>query len=212
MTNLNDFGNEYEHPPLTREELLCDPIKQFETWIVQAIKHQEHEPNAMTLATVTKTYQVSARMMLLKYFDENGFVFFSNYTSNKAAALEEINQAALLFWWPKSARQVRIQGIVSKLDSKHSDDYFAKRSKASQCAALISKQSSLIASKESLMSDYTHAKKSFEDKPINRPDTWGGYLLKPIQFEFWQGRPHRLHDRFVYQLVKDNWAISQLSP
>lgn len=212
MTNLNDFGNEYNHPALEKSHLLEDPFKQFESWLLHAIQNQEIEPNAMTVATVNKNYQVSARMMLLKYFDENGFVFFSNYLSRKASALKEIKQAALVFWWAKSARQIRIEGIIDRLDEKHSDQYFSKRSKSSQCAALASKQSEILENKDILLSRYQKLKEEAATKSLTRPPHWGGYILKPNLFEFWQGRPHRLHDRFVYQRQDEKWTINRLSP
>lgn len=212
MTNLNDFGNEYNQPALDENTLLADPFQQFESWILLAIKNQEIEPNAMSLSTVNQDYQVTSRMMLLKYFDENGFVFFSNYASQKAKALRQIPNAAVLFWWAKSARQVRIYGAVEKLDSKHSDQYFAKRSKAAQCAALASNQSAPLARKEDLLAHYQKLKDTYHHETILRPETWGGYLLKPKGFEFWQGRPHRLHDRFIYEIQENKWNITRLSP
>lgn len=212
MTNLNDFGNEYNYPPLDASHLLEEPFAQFESWLLHAIQNQEIEPNAMTLATVNKQYQVSARMMLLKYFDKNGFVFFSNYLSRKAAALEETKQSALVFWWAKSARQIRIEGNVEKLDEKHSDQYFAKRSLSSQCAALASQQSQILANKDILLSRYEELKEEAKNKSLSRPAHWGGYILKPNLFEFWQGRPHRLHDRFVYKRQEEKWIINRLSP
>ncbi|MGE4349601.1 MAG: pyridoxamine 5'-phosphate oxidase [Candidatus Berkiella sp.] len=212
MTNLNDFGNEYNYPPLDASHLLEEPFAQFESWLLHAIQNQEIEPNAMTLATVNKQYQVSARMMLLKYFDKNGFVFFSNYLSRKAVALGEVKQSALVFWWAKSARQIRIEGNIEKLDEKHSDQYFSKRSQSSQCAALASQQSQILANKDILLSRYQQLKEEAENKSLSRPSHWGGYILKPNLFEFWQGRPHRLHDRFVYQRQEEKWIINRLSP
>lgn len=212
MTNLNDFGNEYQQPSLEESQLLADPFKQFEVWMLHAINNQELEPNAMSLATVSADYQISMRMMLLKYFDENGFVFFSNYNSQKAKSIAQIPHAALLFWWAKSARQVRIQGKVCKLEAKHSDQYFAKRAIDSQCAAIVSSQSSVLANKLTLLEKYRQTKQQYAGQTIPRPDYWGGYILKPDLFEFWQGQPHRLHDRFQYQKTQAGWEMHRLCP
>lgn len=212
MTNLNDIGTEFHQPPLDAEGMDPNPITQFEKWILTAIERKEQDPNAMTLATVDNTGHISARIMLLKYFDQNGFVFFTNYESAKAQALAQNPNAALVFWWPKSEWQVRVEGKVRRLDEKHSDEYFHNRSRASQIAASISKQSHPVSSAQALKAAFDQLKIEHEGKTLPRPTFWGGYLLEPQKIEFWQGRPFRLHDRIVYQKENGLWSKVRLSP
>lgn len=212
MTNLNSLGNEYHQEALSEEQLLKNPFQQFESWITLAIKNKEIEPNAMSLATVNRAYQVTSRMVLLKYFDEKGFVFFTNYNSTKGLALSEIPNASLLFWWPRLEKQIRIVGSVKKIDTKHSDQYFASRIKEAQCAALASEQSKPLKDKDALLACYQQLTEKHLHSPIPRPKHWGGYCLTPQSFEFWQGRPHRLHDRFLYERIQFDWKITRLSP
>lgn len=209
---MNTIQNQedYFHLPLSKAELSPSPFAQFSTWFSQAKTKGELEPTAMTLATVDKNYIVSARMVLLKSFDENGFTFFTNYLSLKAKQLEQVPHASVVFWWPKCQRQVRISGAVALASDKESDTYFKQRTKESQIAAIVSKQSAVIANRQALIEKYEQMMK--QDGELKRPDFWGGYVLKPNQFEFWQGREHRLHDRFLYSLNQDTWEIVQLSP
>ncbi len=198
---------------LTKDNLATNPLTQFAIWFEAAKEKGEIEPTAMTLATVNAKYEVSARIVLLKEFSEKGFSFFTNFTSPKATALNEINHAALVFWWPKSKRQVRITGVVSMLDSQSSDKYFSTRSKASCLSALASKQSSIIPDRDFLMAKYYALEEKYANQAvIPRPDFWGGYILKPESMEFWQAADHRLHDRFLYQKKDETWQICQLSP
>ncbi|MFI4938197.1 MAG: pyridoxamine 5'-phosphate oxidase [Candidatus Berkiellales bacterium] len=199
---------------LTKSDLLKNPFDQFGLWFTQAKNKGELEPSAMTLATVNANYDVTARMLLLKSFDENGFVFFTNYDSPKAQALTQIPKAAMVFWWPLLLRQVRITGNVVLLDSTQSDNYFASRSKNSRLAAIASKQSEVIPNRETLIEQFQAQKKRYENiDDIPRPAFWGGYVLIPHTIEFWQGREHRLHDRFEYRKdAAGAWHIVQLSP
>ncbi len=197
-----------------KSDLLASPIEQFSLWFSQAQAKGEIEPSAMTLATVDKKYQVTARMVLLKSFDEQGFIFFTNYQSPKARALAEVPQAALVFWWPLSERQVRVTGNVSLVTASQSDAYFNQRNKLSRIAAIVSKQSEVIPDRSDLLTRFEAANKTYENtQTIPRPPYWGGYCLHPTVFEFWQGGAHRLHDRFQYQKhSQKKWHIVQLSP
>jgi len=162
---------------------------------------------------VNREYDVTARMVLLKSVSDAGFSFYSNYLSPKAQDLKEIPKAALVFWWPLCQRQVRITGVVAKLDSKSSDQYFASRNKGSKMAAIVSKQSSVITSRDDLLSQYQALAQQYENNEnIQRPAYWGGYILAPQVVEFWQGRKHRLHDRFQYRKQENKWDIFRLSP
>lgn len=217
MNSTNKTAIRYEELPLHRHDLLVDPTDQFGLWYEQATAQGEWDPSAMTLATVDKDYHVTARMLLLKEFSIDGFVFFTNYDSPKAKALEEVPNAAMVFWWSTCQRQVRITGKVVRASKAQSDAYFASRPIGSQVAAIISKQSDVISSREELLAQYQEAEdrlthSSPSQSTLERPDNWGGYVLKPTSFEFWQGRTHRLHDRFEYRKFSTGWEIEQLYP
>lgn len=198
---------------LVKENLNPSPIVQFAIWYEEAKIANEIEPSAMTVATVNVAYEISARTVLLKEFSEKGFVFFTNYNSPKGKALDEINKAALVFWWPKSQRQVRVTGKVEKVNKEASDRYFASRDRGSCISALASDQSQEIPSRAFLMEKYHKIEKQYlNQKTIPRPSFWGGYLVQPEALEFWQAGPHRLNDRFLYQKHENAWVISQLSP
>lgn len=197
---------------LKRDLLLPSPISQFEKWFQEAKQSGQLEPNAMTLATVNQNYDVTARTVLLKSVDELGFVFFTNYLSPKAQALKAIPKAALVFWWPSCQRQVRITGTVNLLEETLSDNYFASRPQDSQIASSISKQSEVIPNREYLLEKFTKMQQTVKDQKIPRPDFWGGFRLCPNTVEFWQGREHRLSDRFEYRFDGSKWEIVQLSP
>lgn len=199
----------YDTLPLNREDLFDDPIRQFALWYDQAAAQEAYDHSAMTLATVDKDYCVTARMLLLKEFSKEGFTFFTNYDSPKAKALAEVPHAALVFWWPACQRQVRITGKVCRISAERSEQYFRSRPLASQVAAIVSQQSKVIANRDALMEAFEAA--SLE--PVVFPQNWGGYNLEPEVFEFWQGRAHRLHDRFEYRKnPQGSWNIVQLSP
>jgi pyridoxamine 5'-phosphate oxidase len=197
---------------LLEADLDPDPFAQFAKWFAQA---QAAQPmaEAMTVATAGSDGEVSARVSLLKSFDQHGFVFFTNYNSRKATQLHDNPRAALVFWWQSLERQVRIEGAVCRTTEEESDAYFATRPRGSQIGAWASDQSKVIAGRGDLDARFRELDATYKDA-IPRPPHWGGYRVIPIMIEFWQGRPDRLHDRFVYRLRNDakDWVIERLSP
>ena len=196
---------------LSRSNLDDDPVKQFSLWFTEAIDSGIVEPSAMTLATTDES-EIGIRTVLLKYFDDKGFVFYTNYKSKKSRQIETRPEAALLFSWLTLERQIKIVGSVEKVSSLESIKYFASRPKDSQIGAWASKQSTTISSRDILQSQFESMKQKFSSGEIPLPDFWGGYRVIPRTIEFWQGRESRLHDRFVYQRSEDGWNISRLSP
>jgi pyridoxamine-phosphate oxidase len=189
-----------------------NPIMQFKTWFQEASEADIPEPNAMSLATVSKEGIPSARMVLLKEISEKGFVFYTNYHSRKGIQLTSNPHAALVFWWGILERQVRIEGRVKKVSSDMSDQYFASRPRGSQIAAMVSPQSKVIDDSE-LISEWRKKEIEYRDKPVPRPAHWGGFILKPEMVEFWQGRANRLHDRIRYTLISpSDWKQERLAP
>lgn len=210
-----DARNDYQQNELGDEFLTFSPFDLFGKWLEEASAANIYEPAAMTLATVDSSQQTHARVVLLKSFDQNGMVFFSNYESAKGREIIASNRVSLSFFWPSLERQIRIEGLVEKTSSAESDEYFASRPKESQIGACISRQSQTIASREELDNLVNNALLEFADKPVPRPANWGGYRVKPQRFEFWQGRPSRLHDRlqFVQHATNPNkWLASRLFP
>jgi pyridoxamine 5'-phosphate oxidase len=213
MKDLSRLRQEYTTKGLRREDLLDSPIKQFELWFEQAMSAQILEPNAMSLATVGKDMKPSIRTVLLKLYDENGFVFFSNYKSKKAWQVEENPNAAIHFAWLQLERQVKIEGIIEKISTTDSLKYFLSRPKGSQIGAWVSHQSEVITSRSLLEAKFDEIKNKFVKGEIPFPSFWGGYIIKPKLVEFWQGGKDRLHDRFEYKLnEKNNWEINRLAP
>jgi len=199
--------------PLDEKAVDPDPIRQFALWFDDAQSSSMPLPNAMVVATAGNSGKPSARVMLLKDFDDRGFVFYTNYRSRKARELEYNNSAALVLYWPDLVRQVRIEGTLEKISAEESDRYFQTRPRDSQLGALASNQSEVIASRAELDRKYEELVKQYAGKPIPRPTYWGGYRLKPTCIEFWQGRPARLHDRVVYERKSgDQWEIKRLAP
>jgi len=198
---------------LLENDLDPDPFVQFGRWFDQAKGAQIPLAEAFTLATATNDGAVAARVVLLKGFDEHGFSFYTNYNSAKSAQLHDNPRASLCFWWNALERQVRIDGAVCRTTEQESDAYFAIRPRGSQLGAWASEQSKVIAGRGDLELRFEELSKTYKDKEIPRPPHWGGYRVIPVLFEFWQGRPDRLHDRFVYRLrnAKD-WTIERLSP
>ena len=211
-TNIATIRKEYKLKSLLEEKVDADPIKQFQQWWKEALESNVEEPNAMTLATCTKKGKPSARIVLLKGLNNNGFVFFTNYQSKKGTELDENPNAALIFFWKELERQVRIEGSVKKLSEKESDDYFVLRPEQSRIGAWSSPQSKVIKNREVLEEMFTRYTIKFTDGTIKRPPHWGGYIVTPELIEFWQGRPNRLHDRLQYTLKKDEWEIERLAP
>jgi len=212
-SSIADLRKEYSSESLLETDVELNPVDQFEKWWTQAITSQVDEANAMTLATASADGMPSARIVLLKAFDKNGFVFFTNYESFKAMQLDENPKACLVFFWRELERQVRITGLVKKVSEKESDEYFLSRPQGSQVGAWTSPQSKVIESRDWLDKRYTSLSEEFQHKTLKRPPHWGGYAVTPVIVEFWQGRPSRLHDRIQYSLEENgNWKIERLAP
>lgn len=216
MTDLSPISKEYTFSHLEESDLTPNPFKQFENWLEDAIASGLTEANTMSLATVDKIGRVSVRMMLCKSMDETGFRFVTHYNSDKGQALLDHPQAAIQFWWPTLERQVRIEGITYKMSATEADEYFSQRDYESQLAILVSKQTQIMNNKQVFINEYESLKNvSPPELPLKRPDDWGGFILKPTQFEFWQGGLHRLHDRLCYRQSASNpqaWEIVRLYP
>ena len=210
---IANLRKDYSSKSLLETDVEQNPIDQFQKWWDEAISSEIDEVNAMTLATASSDGMPSARIMLLKGFDKNGFVFFTNYKSYKAMHLEENPKACLVFFWKELERQVRITGLVRRVPEQESDDYFYSRPKGSQVGAWASNQSQVIHNREWLEERVLNLTDEFNTKELKRPPHWGGYLVTPIIIEFWQGRPSRLHDRIQYTLEENGgWKIDRLSP
>jgi pyridoxamine 5'-phosphate oxidase len=211
--SIADIRREYSLQSLSETDVDKDPLKQFSTWWDEAIRSQIDEVNAMTLATASSDGLPSARIVLLKGFDEKGFVFFTNYESYKGRQLAENPKACLVFFWKELERQVRITGLVIKISAAESDAYFQSRPEASRIGAWVSPQSRVIESRRWLDEKFNELVRQMEGTHIQRPPYWGGYLVKPVEIEFWQGRPSRLHDRILYSLTESgSWKIERLAP
>lgn len=209
--NLHNIRQDYSSQSLNEEDCTAQPLEQFQHWLSEAMQTKVNEPTAMNLATVGDNGRPQARIVLLKEVAAQGLVFFSNYQSRKGRALTHNPYAAVTFFWPELERQVRIEGIVQHLNNTDSDAYFKTRPYTSRIGAWASQQSEVISSKLELMTRAT----KFAAKyllAVPRPPHWGGYLLIPNQFEFWQGRPSRLHDRIQYIWQNDNWIRQRLAP
>jgi pyridoxamine 5'-phosphate oxidase len=212
-TTIADLRKDYSAESLSETDVAPDPFQQFGKWWEQVINSQIEEPNAMTVATASCDGLPSARILLLKGFDEKGFVFFTNYKSYKAMQLEENPRACLVFFWKELERQVRIVGLVKKVSGEESDDYFNSRPKASRIGAWASPQSQVIESRKWIDEKYLELLENYKDTEPQRPKHWGGYRVQPIIVEFWQGRPSRLHDRIQYTLENNGaWKIERLAP
>ena len=213
MSSIADIRKDYQLQSLLESDIEKNPIDQFSTWWNQAIESQIDEVNAMTLATVDANHKPSARIVLLKDFDKNGFVFFTNYNSKKGLDILSNKNVALVFFWKELERQVRIEGTVEKVSEDISDAYFNSRPESSRIGAWASPQSTVIPSREILETNFQNYQTEFEKKEINRPQHWGGYIVKPELIEFWQGRSSRLHDRIVYRKDgNEGWNINRLAP
>ena len=216
--DISQIRKPYSRTVFTEDQLVShtSPYLQFHAWFEEALKCSDiAEPNAMCLSTVNKEGQPSSRVVLMKsYSEEDGITFYTNSTSRKGRDMMDNKHICLLFYWPPMHRQVRIEGTVSRMSEEKAKEYFSSRPRASQISAMVSPQSKPIASREQL--DRMHAelcqKYSDESVPIPKPDSWGGYIVHPNMFEFWQGQSTRLHDRIVFQKDADEWAISRLAP
>jgi len=204
---------QYHYAELVESELEKDPVEQFSKWYSDAQNSGIALPNAFCLATASSDSRPNARMLLLKGYDSSGFTFYTNSESIKGIELQQNPQAAMVFWWDKMERQVRITGSITILPEHESDEYFRSRPRGSQIGAWVSKQSSVIDSREELDRSYAQLDEKFENLEISRPQYWNGYKLRPGSIEFWQGRNNRLHDRMRYVLDDSmNWVIERLAP
>jgi len=209
MENLYNFRKNYTKFQLDKDSVNQNPFYQFDLWLKEAIEDGTFEANAFMLSTVSLENKPSSRVLLLKQIVEEGFIFFTNYNSKKAKELSNNNNASILFFWEKFERQVRIEGVIEKIPEVMSNDYFKSRPLASQIGAVVSNQSEIIEDREIIENRFKELSKK---KTIEKPKHWGGYILKPTYFEFWQGRANRLHDRIIYIFQDNSWNIKRISP
>lgn len=218
MGDISDYRNqdklrrEYYGKELTQDSMAASPIEQFGRWFKEALADDLTDANAIALATATKEGKPSVRIVLLKGFDETGFRFYTNYRGRKGRELSENPQAALCFYWAELNRQVRVEGTVERTSRENSADYFSQRPRKSQLAAHASLQDTTLSSRKDLEERFKRAEQQFEGEDVPVPEYWGGFNLSPASVEFWQGRPGRLHDRFIYIKEGDSWKIQRLAP
>jgi pyridoxamine 5'-phosphate oxidase len=213
MDAIANIRKEYKLQTLSETDSLKDPFAQFRKWWQEALASNIEEVNAMTLATSSSDGIPSARIVLLKGFDDVGFKFFTNYNSFKGQQLIENPRACVVFFWKELERQIRITGLIDRLSEEESDEYFNSRPEGSRVGAWASPQSQVIPGRTWLEDNEKKLREQFKNKPVQRPSFWGGYILRPISIEFWQGRTNRLHDRLLYSLQNDGlWLIERLAP
>lgn len=212
--DLSNYRKSYEKGELLLNKVSENPMELFQKWFYEVDSHfAQDETNAMTISTIGKDGYPKSRVVLLKKYTYEGFIFYTNYNSEKGKAIEVNPNVCLSFFWHGAERQIIIKGKVEKIVENLSDGYFESRPRGSQLSALVSNQSDVVADRKILEERLNDLEKEYEGKEITRPSHWGGYIVKPIEFEFWQGRPNRLHDRIRYKLQADyNWQISRLSP
>lgn len=214
MSDLSNYRKSYEKSELSENQLPEDPINLFHRWFYETEEFGTvEEVNAMTVSSIGKDGFPKSRIVLLKKFNEEGFIFYTNYNSEKGQAILNNPNVCLSFFWPSVERQVIIKGVAEKTTTQQSDNYFASRPDGSKLGAIVSNQSEVIPSKTYLEEKLKALETDYEGKEIERPNHWGGFLVKPVSVEFWQGRPNRLHDRIRYQLKEDyTWQIDRLAP
>lgn len=210
--NIEDIRTDYRLLELDEKQVDKNPLIQFSTWFEQAVQANLEEVNAMTLATVDPNGMPNARIVLLKDLEDNGFIFYTNYESNKGRELAANPKAALVFFWPALQRQVRINGFVEKVNTETAENYFQSRPIGSQFGAWASPQSQVITDRKVLEENLQSVVEKYKDQTIPKPPHWGGYKVIPTLIEFWQGRTSRLHDRILYTKVGDKWKIERLAP
>lgn len=212
-STIENLRQEYKAKSLTEKEVSKNPITHFEKWFKEAMMSDLAEPNIMTLATATPDGKPSARVVLLKGFDEKGFIFYTNYLSRKGKEIARNPYASLVLFWHELERQVRIEGTIEKLSKEESERYFQSRPKDSQIGALASPQSQEIGSRKELEEKWLELEEKYHNKEVPKPSFWGGYIVRPQLIEFWQGRPGRLHDRLLFKRVdKATWKLVRLAP
>jgi len=209
---IDQLRRVYVRNALERDDLDADPILQFQRWFEEACERIDTEPNAMTLATVDPQGAPAARIVLLKLFDREGFVFFTNLESRKAVHIEHNQAVALLFWWPELGRQIEIDGVAERISNAEAAKYFMTRPRGSQLGAWVSHQSEVLTSRKALEMKLDEIKRKFSKREVPLPSFWGGYRVVPSAIEFWQGQPDRLHDRFRYVLEGEGWRMRRLAP
>lgn len=213
MENLHDKRKVYERSQLIESEIKQNPIEQFRDWFIEASDNPGiSEANAMAVSTVEEDGCPRTRMVLLKAYTYEGFIFYTNYDSRKGKAIEKTHKACLHFFWPALERQIIIKAHLERIAENLSDGYFHSRPKGSQLGAVVSPQSQEIPDRNFLEQKLKELEKQYENIEVPRPENWGGYIGKPYEIEFWQGRPNRLHDRIVYTLDDLDWKISRLAP
>jgi pyridoxamine 5'-phosphate oxidase len=210
--NIAAIRKDYTLKSFSESDLLKNPFDQFRVWFTEAIHAEVNEPNAMTLATVKPDGSPSARIVLLKGLEDNCFIFFTNYSSNKGQQISVNNKVALVFFWPELERQIRIEGVAEKLEEFKSDEYFKSRPMSSQIGAHASPQSQEIENRQYLEDLVLKMEELFSEQPIIRPNFWGGFKVTAHSFEFWQGRSSRLHDRFIFRKSNNEWLAKRLAP
>lgn len=213
MENLHNSRKVYEKSQLIESEIKENPIEQFRDWFLDATQNSAvAEANAMAISTLENDGCPRTRMVLLKEYTFEGFVFYTNYDSRKGKAIENTHKACLHFFWPSLERQIIIKANLEKIAPNLSDGYFHSRPKGSQLGAAVSPQSQVIPNREFLENKLIELEEKYENSEVPRPENWGGYIAKPYEIEFWQGRPNRLHDRLLYELQDLDWKISRLAP
>lgn len=212
--DLGNYRKSYQKSELSEDAIAENPMELFQKWFYEVEKSNGvEEPNTMTISTIGLDGFPKNRVVLLKKYTHEGFIFYTNYTSEKGKAIAKNPNVCLSFFWPHLERQIIIKGTAEKIAPNLSDGYFESRPEGSKLGALVSNQSQVIPSRDFIEKELTQLEKQYQNKTIERPDYWGGYMVKPISIEFWQGRPNRLHDRIRYSLQKDyNWLIERLSP